>query len=78
MEMIESSCVVRSPCLFMNTLAQYDFGKHNGRDITQPELVEDCAKAFNIDPEFAEGTIDSGIIEKFSSKHHRKLYPRPG
>jgi hypothetical protein len=46
----------------MNTLANHDFVNHNGRNITRPQLVEGCVKALNIDPEFAGGIFDSGII----------------
>lgn len=46
----------------MNTLANHDFVNHNGRGITRPQLVKACVEALNIDPEFAAGIFDNGII----------------
>lgn len=46
----------------MNTLANHGFLNHDGRNITRPQLVKGCVEALNIDPEFAGGIFDNGII----------------
>ncbi|THV03604.1 Cloroperoxidase [Dendrothele bispora CBS 962.96] len=41
----------RSPCPFLNTLANHGYLPRDGKGITIPQVLDACKKGFNVDPE---------------------------
>ncbi|KAM5384540.1 hypothetical protein ACJZ2D_001285 [Fusarium nematophilum] len=53
---------LRSPCPFMNTLANHDFVPHNGRNVTRTPFIEAIQEALGLDEPFVTQIFETGLV----------------
>ncbi|KAJ3541694.1 heme-thiolate peroxidase [Fusarium decemcellulare] len=53
---------LRSPCPFMNTLANHDFVPHDGRNVTRTPFVASIQEALGLDEPFATQIFDRALV----------------